>query len=1829
MNKPSLFELSAFASAMSTSATPRVQPGNKLVRRKPSPLALEQRFMFDGAAVGDAVQMLASPSVDASAPADAPLADGHAAAADWLRFANVTVDSASPLAAAEIAAERLVAEFLQRPDAHEQLFSLFNGGQAEPSAEWQQAADSFLTAMQNGEVSVRVELRSNAELQGAKGAFSATGTTGQHTIYLNADWLAGNPDAGIGAADSASITKVLVEELGHSIDATLNGAVDTAGDEGEVFARVVVDGANPLSVSFLSAQDDRGQLTIDGQSVVAEFANLNFSNAYAMVYDLDNSGAIVGSTGETEAAKEQSSHNFNAASLGIATINDDTNSNLFSGNDVSAVGLNIGGTTYYGWISRPIKSGGVIRGFYFWTDPQFVNLATAQADGNQDGDSNALDNKGFLLVVDQTWFTSQISSTATTVSTAIDNTSLRTYSNVKSSSDRVDSALNALLAAQPVNTAPVANNDAANGTPGTSGGAALEQGYNSNTNTTITATVNATGNVLTNDVDTDGDTLTVSKIVSGSTGTTASVTGSTNVVGQYGTLTIGTNGAYSYAVDNSNATVNALLAGNVSEAFTYTVSDGKGGAASATLTVQINGSNDAPVAANDYGTAKEFLTGVTGSGYTATGNVLPNDTDVDAGDTKAINGLSLSGAATIGNVAVTQGATELIFIGGSGFNSVNAGQELYVSLTGAVGAGATYYGVYNFNGSTYTLVNVASKTTVTGGDAIQLNFDPTHYWNGSGYVAISNIGTFLSTYSNVLFENSTTQTENSNGGKEATVSSSSSLGYTTLSSLSGISGTVAVGMSVSGTGVPVGTKVSELVYSAGMLTSIKLDQELTATTGGGFTFSSSGATGVDLIGAHGKLNLAANGAYTYTPNTDNTLLSVGESAVEVFDYTMRDTVGVTSSAKLYITVYGSGTNDPVLTNDAVSATESGVVTGGNTVTAGTDATGNVLSNDKESAAAGTNVIGTAYVNRVGLLGSVSFTTIDTAANGRTTSQSAAVIGTYGTLTISDLGAYTYAINNANSTVNALLPGQALTETFVYEVKNTLSSSGPSWAKLVVTINGTNDAPVAVVDTGAVSEDNVLTNSGNVLTNDTDVDSGDTKTVSKAIAGAIAPTTAVTAGTTSVNGLSIGGTYGTLVLGADGTYLYTLATSGDATRYSALQALINGTVVNEVFTYEVKDTNGATSNATLTISVTGANEPPVNQFNGATFSSSTTTSVTTAMDTAITFTGSQLLSVADADNNLSRIVLNVDHGTLAVILSGAATISGGATGTAYLIISGTQVDINATLASLIYTPGLNFVGSDFLTIMSQDALNVTDSDGIAINIPTVFTGPTVLESDLASGSNAAGMGESATATLLAPSGQTFGATAQSGTDTYGTWTLNVGTGVFTYNLTSAPSVSGASSTRSINVTTYDATGNAVTNTVTVTVTDDVATANADVRSVTEGSTASPAPNITGNVYASGVAGDVADVMGADGSSNPVVKVIAGTGTPATAVAASSTSASGGTVVTGSYGTLTIGANGSYIYDLDDTNATVDALNTGSSLSEVFTYQIADGDGDVSNATLTITINGLSDGTPSLSINDVTVNEAAGTATFTVTRSGSSVATASVSYATSDGTATAGSDYTAITATTLNFAIGETSKTIAVSITDDSTAESSETFNVTLSAASGATISDAIGVGTITDNDSGNTAPVAKNNTYTATEDVLLTARNIITDNDGTAGTDSDAESNPLTIAKVNGTAFASLAGGTDPAHLAADGWKQVALTNGTLFIKSDGTTEYQPAVNSTAGDSFTYTASDGTAESGSATVSFSVTAVNDDYTDADETLSVAEDSAATTGNLLSGTSSVDG
>ena len=94
----------------------------------------------------------------------------------------------------------------------------------------------------------------------------------------------------------------------------------------------------------------------------------------------------------------------------------------------------------------------------------------------------------------------------------------------------------------------------------------------------------------------------------------------------------------------------------------------------------------------------------------------------------------------------------------------------------------------------------------------------------------------------------------------------------------------------------------------------------------------------------------------------------------------------------------------------------------------------------------------------------------------------------------------------------------------------------------------------------------------------------------------------------------------------------------------------------------------------------------------------------------------------------------------------------------------------------------------------------------------------------------------------------------------------------------------------------------------------------------------------------------------------------------------------------------------------------------------------------------------------------------TVDFAVTLGRASSQTVTVDYATSDGTATAGSDYTAGSGM-LSFAAGETAKTVSVAVLDDSHDEGEETFTLTLSNPSGgnAWLSDATATGTIENTD----------------------------------------------------------------------------------------------------------------------------------------------------------------
>lgn len=174
---------------------------------------------------------------------------------------------------------------------------------------------------------------------------------------------------------------------------------------------------------------------------------------------------------------------------------------------------------------------------------------------------------------------------------------------------------------------------------------------------------------------------------------------------------------------------------------------------------------------------------------------------------------------------------------------------------------------------------------------------------------------------------------------------------------------------------------------------------------------------------------------------------------------------------------------------------------------------------------------------------------------------------------------------------------------------------------------------------------------------------------------------------------------------------------------------------------------------------------------------------------------------------------------------------------------------------------------------------------------------------------------------------------------------------------------------------------------------------------------------------------------------------------------------------------VAANGTLTFAAGETSKTIQVTvkgDTAAEGNEAFTIRLANAaaatiaDG---SATGTLTNDDTAQTLPALSVGDVSLREGdSGTAElmFIVTLDKAATGPVTVNYATANGTASAGSDYAALTGT-LTFAAGETSKMVHVVVNADTAVEANETFSLTLSSATGATIADAVAIGQITDDD----------------------------------------------------------------------------------------------------------------------------------------------------------------
>ncbi|MCM2276384.1 MAG: Ig-like domain-containing protein, partial [Candidatus Didemnitutus sp.] len=272
-----------------------------------------------------------------------------------------------------------------------------------------------------------------------------------------------------------------------------------------------------------------------------------------------------------------------------------------------------------------------------------------------------------------------------------------------------------------------------------------------------------------------------------------------------------------------------------------------------------------------------------------------------------------------------------------------------------------------------------------------------------------------------------------------------------------------------------------------------------------------GTVGAALAGAYGSLTLNADGSYSYVVDNANSTvnaLNATQSLTDNFTYAVSDGNGGSDQATLAITI--TGANDaPVAANDAGSATEAGTA-------AGSNASGNVLSNDSDVDNGDTKAV-------------ASVRTGAEAGSGTAGTVGAALAGAYGSLTLNADGSYSYVVDNANTTVNALNATQSLTDNFTYAVSD--GNGGSDLATLAITITGTNDAPVAADEAGSATEAGTAAGAnarGNVLSNDSDVDSVDTKSVATVRTG-----TEAGSGTAGTVGAALVGAYGSLTLNADG------------------------------------------------------------------------------------------------------------------------------------------------------------------------------------------------------------------------------------------------------------------------------------------------------------------------------------------------------------------------------------------------------------------------------------------------------------------------------------------------------------------------------------------------------------------------------------------------------------------------------------------------------------------------------------------------------------------------
>ena len=546
--------------------------------------------------------------------------------------------------------------------------------------------------------------------------------------------------------------------------------------------------------------------------------------------------------------------------------------------------------------------------------------------------------------------------------------------------------------------------------------------------------------VLDNDTDPDSaDTLTVSNL--DTTDTRGQITANGD-----GTITYDPNGQFDDLAEGETAT----------DTFDYTISDGRGGTDTATVTITITGKNDDPDAVPDEGTTDEDTP-------LAAIDVLDNDTDPDNSDTLTVSDLDTTG--TKGKVT-DNGDGTFDYDPSGRFDDLTEGETATDTFTYTIsdGNGGTDTATVTItingknddpaNSSPNAFSDAAATDEDTAIAAINVLANDTDP-DSSDTLTVTGIDT-AGTRGEVTINGNGTITYDPNGqfdylaeGETAT----DTFGYT-ISDGCGGTDTATVTITITGKNdapdaVPdEGTTDEDTPLAAIDV----LDNDTDPDNSDTLTVSD-----LDTNGTKGKVTDNGDGTFDYYPSGRFDDLAEGETATDTFTYTISDGNGGTDTATVTITINGKN-DDPA--NSSPNAFSDAAATDEDTAIAAI----NVLANDTDPDSSDT----------------LTVTGIDTA-------------GTKGIVTDNGDGTFKY---DPNGQFNYLGSGDAASDSFIYTISD--GNGGTDTAKVTITITGKNDDPAnsspnAVANAAATDEDTAIA-AINVLDNDTDPDASDTLTV---------------------------------------------------------------------------------------------------------------------------------------------------------------------------------------------------------------------------------------------------------------------------------------------------------------------------------------------------------------------------------------------------------------------------------------------------------------------------------------------------------------------------------------------------------------------------------------------------------------------------------------------------------------------------------------------------------------------------------------------------------------